>query len=241
MTPPRRAPRGDPPLKGRDGNIALGRSNPSPERGGWRRPRSGRSRVGRTSEKDCSCRPSSSSGPRKSRRRACSTSAPRCPCATSRACSEYRAAHNGPDLFGNPAGLSERDTVAVVELDGKPVFGTNSEALTYSNADRVAAKRFVDVMVEKYPTTMNVGNIGGMPNNSLYHAESTLLLRAARENGGSLAGKTLEVHVDRILCYSCEAVLPKLGAELGNPTVTFVTPQHIHVMQNGTWVSKARR
>ncbi len=153
----------------------------------------------------------------------------------------YRAAHSRRDLLGNPTGLSERDTVAVAELDGKPVFGTNSEALTYTSADRIAAQRHVDVMVGKYPETMSAGNLGGIPNNALYHAESTILLRAARENGGTLAGRMLEVHVDRQLCFSCRAALPKLGFELGNPTVTFFTPSHIYVMREGVWISRTSR
>jgi hypothetical protein len=68
---------------------------------------------------------------------------------------------------------------------------------------------------------MNTGNIGQIPNNALYHAEATILLRAARENGGTLSGKSIEVTVDRELCGSCEAILPYIGLELGNPTVEF--------------------
>jgi hypothetical protein len=144
-------------------------------------------------------------------------------------------------MFGHPAGLSERDTVTVAELDGRPVFGIYSEAMTYTTADRVAAQRYVDVMVDKYPEAMSVENLGGIPNNSLYHAESTILLRAARENGGTLAGRKLEVHVDRRLCYSCRLTLPNLGTEIGNPIVTFVTPSEIFVMQNGIWISRTPR
>jgi hypothetical protein len=150
-------------------------------------------------------------------------------------------AHSRRDLFGNQVGLSERDTVAVAEFNGRTIFGMNSDALTFTSSDRVAAQRHVDALIAKYPETMSVGNIGRIPNNSLYHAESTILLRAARENNGTLAGRTLEVHVDRPVCRSCDAVLPKLGLELGNPMVTFVTPTDIYVMRNGTWISRARR
>jgi hypothetical protein len=61
-----------------------------------------------------------------------------------------------------------------------------------------------------------------MPNNAVFHAETTVLLRAARENGGALAGRTLEIYVDGEVCNNCEIVLPKVAFELGNPTVTVI-------------------
>jgi hypothetical protein len=63
--------------------------------------------------------------------------------------------------------------------------------------------------------------LGQKPTDAFFHAETTVLLRAARENGGTLAGRTLEVVVDGRLCPSCEIVLPKVALELGNPTITF--------------------
>jgi hypothetical protein len=63
-----------------------------------------------------------------------------------------------------------------------------------------------------------------MPLNAFYHAETNVLLRAARQHGGSLAGRTLEVFGDRALCNNCKKVLPYVGLELGNPTVTFIEP-----------------
>jgi hypothetical protein len=48
-----------------------------------------------------------------------------------------------------------------------------------------------------------------------------VLIRAARENGGTLAGRTLEVEVDARLCNSCREMLPKIALQLGNPTVKF--------------------
>ena len=153
----------------------------------------------------------------------------------------YRVAHSRRDLFGNQVGLSERDTVAAAEVNGRVIFGTNSDALTYSSSDRVSAQRYVDVLVEKYPKTMSVENIGGIPNNSLYHAESTILLRAARDNGGTLAGRTLEIHVDRPVCWSCDVALPMLGLELGNPTITLVEPGGAaRTMRNGDWLDQVR-
>jgi hypothetical protein len=75
-----------------------------------------------------------------------------------------------------------------------------------------------------------------MPNNAIYHAETTVLIRGARENGGTLAGKTLEVFSDRPMCNNCPEILPLVGLELGNPMVTFVGPSGgRNTMQNGAW------
>src|SRR5882757_2058569 len=82
--------------------------------------------------------------------------------------------------------------------------------------------RLRDMLIEKYPDVAKRANVGWKPNNALYHAETTLLLRLANENGGSLAGRTLVMHVDETMCPSCKELLPYIGLELGNPSVTFV-------------------
>ena len=46
-------------------------------------------------------------------------------------------------------------------------------------------------------------------------------LQTIKERRGTLAGQTLTVYVDAETCNNCEAVLPYVGLELGNPTVTF--------------------
>ena len=84
---------------------------------------------------------------------------------------------------------------------------------------------------------MDTKNIGRMPNNALFHAEVTVLLRAARDNGGTLAGKTFEVFVDRIMCENCKKVLPLVGQELGNPTVIFTDESGgRRIMRSGQWL-----
>jgi len=47
----------------------------------------------------------------------------------------------------------------------------------------------------------------------------------------------LELHTDREMCStSCPIVLPKLGLEYGNPTVTFVGPSgNRKTMSDGNW------
>jgi hypothetical protein len=75
----------------------------------------------------------------------------------------------------------------------------------------------------------------------LFHAETNVLLRAAEANGGTLAGKSLDIYVDRKLCPNCERVVPLVGLELGNPTLTFVDPDRIFSIANGTITSRSRR
>jgi hypothetical protein len=151
----------------------------------------------------------------------------------------YRAANNMPDLFGRATWPLDKGTVAAAEINGSLYFGTNSGAPTYTDADGRAATRMRDSLIEKYPDIMERRNVGGYPNNALYHAESTILLRAASNSGGTLEGWSIEVHVDRITCPQCEEVLPYLGVELGNPLVTFVERDsgRKSTMWNGRWMS----
>ncbi|HEX5422781.1 MAG TPA: hypothetical protein VFW94_04480 [Candidatus Acidoferrales bacterium] len=138
--------------------------------------------------------------------------------------SMYRAANNMPDLFGNPTWPRDNGTVASADIDGKFYFGTNSGAPPYTHQDDISARQMRANLVSKYPTVMDTENLGRTPNDALFHAEATLLLRAARENGGTLAGKSIEIHTDREVCESCQTVLPYLAKELGSPTVMIVDP-----------------
>jgi hypothetical protein len=149
----------------------------------------------------------------------------------------YRATNNMPDLFGRPSWPNDKGTVAVTEIDGKLYFGVNSGAPSYTTADQKEADNWRGVLVDKYPSELRTKNIGSVPNDSFYHAESNVLLRAARENNGTLEGRTIEVHTDREICGpSCMKVLPKLGIELGNPRVTFIGPSGTRrTMKDGDW------
>jgi hypothetical protein len=132
----------------------------------------------------------------------------------------YRAVHGLPES----GSFNDESTVAYTVVDGQPILGINSRAPGYTDTDRAAADAMRDTLVAKHPGDMKTENIGHKPNDALYHAEATALLRAARSNSGSLAGKSLDVQVDRRMCGSCEAVLPLLTQELGSPTVTFTAP-----------------
>ena len=144
----------------------------------------------------------------------------------------YRSENGLWDLFGRKDG-----TVTVTTLNGSDIFGSNSGSPTYTSQDRIAAEGMRNALIEKYPGIMDSENIGRRPNDALFHAETTVLLRAARENGGTLAGQTLEVFGDKPLCYSCRKVLPYVGLELGNPEITFVDSTGLRwTIHNGTWV-----
>ncbi|HZP69301.1 MAG TPA: hypothetical protein VFB29_05095 [Pseudolabrys sp.] len=149
----------------------------------------------------------------------------------------YRATNNMPDLFGRPSWPSDKGTVAVTEIEGKLYFGVNSIAPSYTMVDQKEAENWRRALIDKYPDVLRADNIGHVPNDSLFHAESTVLLRAAKDNNGTLEGRTIEVHTDRKICVtSCVRVLPKLGLELGNPNVTFIQPDGTtRTMRDGRW------
>jgi hypothetical protein len=136
------------------------------------------------------------------------------------------------DLFGNREGV-----VARLELNGEEVWGVNSKSWGYKSADDADARRLRSSLTKSYQGVLRTDNIGQHPSDASFHAETTVLLRAARKNGGTLAGLTLEVFVERAPCPYCRKVLPYVGLELGNPTVTFVpTVGERLTMQNGEWL-----
>jgi hypothetical protein len=151
----------------------------------------------------------------------------------------YRTINNMPDLFGRADWQQDKGTVAVGKVDGQVYFGVNSGAPGYSGTDWNSAKTARDDLIDKYPDTMKKTDVGRVPNDALFHAESTILLRAARDSGGSLANKSIEIQVDREVCYSCGEVLPKLSLELGDPYVVYVERDTglRHEMWNGKWLS----
>lgn len=62
------------------------------------------------------------------------------------------------------------------------------------------------------------------------------MLRAAEPYGGSLYGRSIDVYVDRRLCRSCGTVLPRIGLELGNPTIRFRDPFGVvRTTKDGRW------
>jgi len=149
----------------------------------------------------------------------------------------YRAQNSPPDLLRPNSWPLNEDVVAVTVFDGIPIFGTNSTAPPYTDRDHRTATFMRDTLIPKYPDALDRGNSGEVPNDGFYHAEMTALLRTARSNGGSLAGRNIEIHIDDVMCRrSCPIVLPIAGMELGNPTVTFVDKfGRRDIMRNGRW------
>lgn len=103
-----------------------------------------------------------------------------------RAIEAYRSENGLWDLFGHKDGA-----VTVTTVDGRDIFGSNSSSPTYTSVDRAAAVRLRKVLLEKYPDKFATNNIGRMPGDALFHAETTVLLRSARQSGGILTGRTL--------------------------------------------------
>lgn len=107
----------------------------------------------------------------------------------------------------------------------------------WRSIDRTEANRLREIILRKHPELADPDNIGRMPFNALYHAETNVLLRAARQHGGSLAGRTLEVFSDRRMCNTCPIILPYVGLELGNPKVTFIELNGARrTMRDGRWI-----
>ena len=90
----------------------------------------------------------------------------------------YRSENGLWDLFGYRHG-----TVAFTTIDGTDIFGSNSGSPTYTSADRAAAISMRTIVVKKYPEVFSAERVGRMPNDALFHAETTVLLIAARQNG----------------------------------------------------------
>jgi hypothetical protein len=152
-----------------------------------------------------------------------------------RAIEDYRWREKLWDLFHQKEGA-----VAVTTIDGEDIFGINSDSSAYTSKDDIEARKLRDILVKKYPTKFSSENLGKMPNNALFHAETTVLLKAAKRNGGTLAGRTLTVYGDSKTCNNCDRVLPYVGLELGNPTVTFVDPDgSTRTMRDGAWIDRS--
>jgi hypothetical protein len=116
------------------------------------------------------------------------------------------------DLFGHHD--PDKVTVAVTTIDGRDIHGTSSDYGDWTAIDDAETRRLRAIVVRKFPHQATGRALGQYPLDALYHAETNLLLRAARENGGSLAGRTLEVFVDGNTCNKCRMVLGHVAQEL---------------------------
>jgi len=139
------------------------------------------------------------------------------------------------DLFGH----HDQDdvTVAVITMDGEAIAGTSSRHGNWHPVDHFEARALRATIMRKYPHLARQ-NSGEFPLDAFFHAETNLLLRAARKNGRSLAGKNLDVFVDNEICLNCQGILGSVGLELGNPILTFINSTTGRVMgtvRDGKW------
>jgi hypothetical protein len=147
----------------------------------------------------------------------------------------YRSENMLLDLFGDKSGA-----IAVTTMDDKDIFGSNSNSHSYKDADFEAARSMRETLASKYPGVISAENPGYASGNALFHAETNVLLRAAEANGGTLAGRSLDVYVDRNICKNCESIIPLVALELGNPSLTYVDPRRIYSIANGTISFRSR-
>ncbi len=153
----------------------------------------------------------------------------------------YRAITGTPEINSGIAWRKAEGTVAFAVVDGSPLFGVSSNAPGYTVTDELAAISMRTKLVERYPDIMRLENLGWKPNDALYHAEANALLRAAEAHGGSLAGRTIEISVDRPLCSSCASILPKIGTELGDPEVRIIDGRgDLWITINGIWTRRGK-
>lgn len=113
----------------------------------------------------------------------------------------FRTIKGMPDIGSGPARSRSDGTLAFLEVDGQAIFGVNADAPGYTVRDEAKARDMRARLIEQYPDLMATGNIGHKPNDALLHAEAVnALLRAVEPYGGTLAGRTIELRVDRRLC-----------------------------------------
>ena len=131
-----------------------------------------------------------------------------------------------------------KETIAVgtIDNDDRTIIGVNSSAPGFTREDRSAANAMRENLLISDPDVMRSDNTGYKPNDAIYHAEATALMRAARMIGGSLYGRDLDIYVDRDMCRNCDKVLPLISRELGYPTVrsTDIYGKRV-TLRNGSW------
>lgn len=133
----------------------------------------------------------------------------------------------------------KKGSVSVTTIDGKDIFGTNRGSQLWDRSDERDWQRLRDSLTEKYPE-LRQENQGELPLNALTHSETNVIVRTARQYGGNLAGRHIEVFTDKPMCSSCPTVLPYVTREFGSPTVTYTYlgpkgPGKGRTIENGEW------
>lgn len=117
---------------------------------------------------------------------------------------DFRSHKKGMDTLGEtiPVKADNKGTVAVIDINGKPVFGVNSSALI-RDKDKNLGRQW------RTKLGLNRGQA-----QVVSHAEAHSLMRAYQKTNGQMP-KTVNMHVDRLSCGTCQTYLPKLTEAMG--------------------------
>ena len=84
---------------------------------------------------------------------------------------------------------------------------------------------------------MNTKDIGQRPNDAVFHAETNLLLRAARSSGGTLESQSLEVFLIEICVGVAQPSYPMLASRSAILQSPSWGPTGLsRTMRNGAWI-----
>jgi len=123
----------------------------------------------------------------------------------------YRSEIDSLDMFGHNRD-PKADTVAVTMIGRSIILGSNSGFPGYTRADEHAAYRMRDTLIAKYPEFIRPeGNVGERPFNALFHAETTVLLRAAKR----IVGRCLDGRWKFIPTKRCATAATRCYPRLG--------------------------
>ena len=102
-------------------------------------------------------------------------------------------------------------TMAVIELDGEPIFGVSSDFLLNGDADKTVSK-----------TWQHLSDNYSDEAESFHHGEAHALFRAYRVKHGKLP-ENMTMYVDRMSCPNCHDMIPNLmkSLDINNLTIVF--------------------
>jgi hypothetical protein len=142
---------------------------------------------------------------------------------------DFRAGKDGMEPLGDtiPKVGDGQGTVALLDLNGNPVYGVNSTL--GSEADMNMARGWRDTMQEDY-------GWGAGKSQTLFHAEGQSLMKAYNMTGGSLP-EEMNMYVDRLSCGTCQNYLSDLMDAMGVKRLNlFFKSGKDAVIQDGEYV-----
>ena len=142
---------------------------------------------------------------------------------------DFRASKDGMEPLGDtiPKVGDGQGTVALLDLNGNPVFGVNSTL--GSEADMNMARGWRSTMEDDY-------GWGAGKSQTLFHAEGQSLMKAYDMTGGNLP-EEMNMYVDRLSCGTCQNYLPDLMDAMGVKKLNlFFKSGKDAVIQDGEYV-----